>query len=681
MSLDDHPRLLVDVGGTYARFALETEPGKWAYRQSLRVTEYADFHGAVSAYLADVPAQTIRHGAVAIANPVEGDQVRMTNYPWRFSIEQMRERLGLDTLVVVNDFTALAMAIPRLAPTQRRQVGGGVARERSVIGVIGSGTGLGVSGLIPLDDGWFSLGSEGGHTSFAPTDERELAILEHAQRLYGHVSFERLLSGAGLELIHQALCQRQGSPAATAVMPAPEITRRAVAGTDPLCVETVEAFCCMLGTAASNLAVTLGALGGIYIGGGIVPRLGEHFDRSGFRARFESKGRFSEYVAAIPTYVITADHATFLGASAILEAQLRRLGGGGASSMIERVRRLRNELPPAERKVADFVLAHPRQALGGPIADIARAAEVSQPTVIRFCRSLGCEGLSDFKLRLASGLGATVPVTHSVVTHDDSVLEMGAKVLDNTASAILQVRDHLNRDALDEALSRLMACNRVEFYAVGHYGVVAQDAQYKFLRFGKSCAAYTDPRLQRLAAAALTPSEVVVAISPSGRVPELIAAVEIALERGAAVIAITSAQSPLARKASVALLVDYPEDPNTQMPMVGRILNLLVIDILAVGVAMRSSAAELQPAIELDEVATPADSAPRALPRPGPPGVATATNLAHLTSHSGRSRAGRRRVRRATPGARSRRRRSCARPRPRPRSDRARRSRNRGRRR
>ncbi|MCU0930051.1 MAG: SIS domain-containing protein, partial [Burkholderiaceae bacterium] len=331
----------------------------------------------------------------------------------------------------------------------------------------------------------------------------------------------------------------------------------------------------------------------------------------------------------------------------------------------------------AERKVADFVLKHPRQALGGPIADIARSADVSQPTVIRFCRSLGCEGLSDFKLRLASGLGATVPMTHSVVTHDDSALEMGAKVLDNTASAILQVRDHLNREALDQALALLLDCNRVEFYAVGHYGVVAQDAQYKFLRFGKSCVAYTDPRLQRLAAAALTPREVVVAISPSGRVPELLAAVDVALERGAAVIAITGAQSPLARKASVALLVDYPEDPNTQMPMVGRILNLLVIDILAVGIAMRSSAADVAAPPEPDELPVAADGAPRTPPRTGPPGVATAVNLAHLTSHSGR--AGRRhRGPRATAGARSRRRSACGPRRPRPRSGRARRSRSRG---
>ena len=167
----------------------------------------------------------------------------------------------------------------------------------------------------------------------------------------------------------------------------------------------------LLGTAAANLAVTLGSLGGIYIGGGIVPRLGEYFDRSPFRERFEDKGRFRDYVSAIPTFIITAEHATFKGASAILENQLRNLQASPGSAILGQIRRARSELSPAELRVADLVLAQPRSVLNDPIAEIARAAGVSQPTVIRFCRSLGCEGLSDFKLRLASGLTGTVPVT------------------------------------------------------------------------------------------------------------------------------------------------------------------------------------------------------------------------------------------------------------------------------
>ena len=637
MSPYDSPRLLADIGGTYARFTLETSPGDFEHVASLPCAEHADFHAAVSAYVGSLPAGAapIEHAAIAIANPVEGDEVRMTNYPWQFSIEQMRQRLGFETLVVVNDFTALAMALPRLATDQRRQVGGGAPREHSVLGLLGSGSGLGVSGLIPTGDGWIALGTEGGHASFAPRDEREIDILRFALKRFAHVSFERLLSGPGLGLIHDALRDRAGlAPEALA---APEITRRALDEGDAVCVETLEAFCAMLGTAAANLAVTLGALGGIYIGGGIVPRLGEYFDRSPFRARFEDKGRFSDYVRPIPTYVVTAEHATFVGASAILAAQLRTLQVDSGSALLGQIQRARDGLSPAERRVADHVLAHPRSVLGDPIAEIARAAQVSQPTVIRFCRSLGCEGLSDFKLRLASGLSATIPLTHTQVTGDDSMLELGVKVLSNTASAILQVREQLNREMLSRATELMAAAQRVEFYAVGHYGVVADDAQFKFLRFGVPSASFTDTRLQTLAAGVLRPSDVVVIISSSGRIDELLAVADTARQRGAAVVAITASHSPLVKKADVALIVDHVEDLDTHVPMVSRILHLLVIDILAVGVAMRLGREHAAPlpaatAAGLDEDA--------AVPRPAPaarrkgPGISAAGPLARLTSHS-----------------------------------------------
>jgi glucokinase len=619
----DRPRLLADIGGTYARFVVETAPGRFEHAASLRCAEHADFHAAVTAYLSTLPPDRIGHAAIAIANPVEGDEVRMTNYHWQFSIEQMRERLQLDTLVVVNDFTALAMAVPRLAAHERRQVGGGQAREGSVIGVLGAGSGLGVSGLIPAGGGWVALGTEGGHTSFSPRDERELAILRFAWQRYPHVSFERLLSGPGLELIHQALADRAGvSPGV--LLSAPEITRRGLDGSDPLCAEAIESFCAMLGTAAANLAVTLGALGGIYVGGGIVPRLGAYFDRSPFRTRFEDKGRFSDYLRAIPTHVITADNATFAGASAILQSQLRTLEGSAPSAILEQIRRGLEALSPAERRVAEHVLAHPRSALNDPIAEIARAAAVSQPTVIRFCRSLGCEGLSDFKLRLASGLTGTMPVTHTHVTGDDSTVELGAKVLGNTASAILQLRDQLNRDTIDRAIELLNAAGRVDFHAVGHYGPVALDAQFKFMRFGIASNAYTDARLQVLAAGVLSDQDVAVIISSTGRVNELIEVADIARERGAKVLAITASQSPLAKKADLALIVDHPEDVNSQLPMVSRILHLLVIDILAVGVSMRREGAQAGAAVPPSTARAPA------------PGVSASLPYARLTSHGQR---------------------------------------------
>jgi glucokinase len=451
---------------------------------------------------------------------------------------------------------------------------------------------------------------------------------------YSHVSFERLVSGPGLELTYRALLHRAGRH--VEALPAPEVTRRALAGADPICLEALESFCAMLGTAAANLAVTQGAMGGVFIGGGIVPRLGTWFDRSPFRARFEDKGRFTEYLRAIPTYVITAEHATLDGASAVLAAQLRDMEAGQGSAILGQIQRAMPKLSPAEKRVADHVLAHPRSALNDPIADIARAAGVSQPTVIRFCRSLGCEGLSDFKLRLASGLTGTVPVTHTQVTGEDSMLELGVKVLGNTASAILQVRDQLNRDTMDRAIELLTAAGRVDFYAVGHYRVVADDAQFKFLRFGLSSASFTDTRLQLLAANVLQPGDVAVIISSSGRIDELLEVAETAHDRGAFVVAITASHSPLARKADVALIVDHLEDVTTHVPMVSRILHLLVIDILAVGVAMRrgtdaGAVLQGQAAKALDEAQAPA-RAPKAL-RTGM-GVRSAGPLAGLTSHS-----------------------------------------------
>ncbi|MDD5336330.1 MAG: glucokinase [Rhodoferax sp.] len=635
MTLYDNPRLLADIGGTYARFTLEVAPGVFEHSVSLRCADHVDFHAAVTAYLAGLSGTSfadIKNAAVAIANPVSGDEVRMTNYHWQFSIEQMRERLQLDNLVVVNDFTALAMALPSLLPHQRRQIGGGTALSRSVVGLIGAGSGLGVSGLIPANDGWVALGTEGGHTSFSPRDERELAILQYAWRYHPHVSFERLVSGPGIELIYRALAERAGRGGEA--LSAPDITQRAIDRSDPVCVEVIDAFCAMLGTAAANLAVTQGAFGGIYIGGGIVPRLGSYFDSSIFRQRFEDKGRFTNYMKGIPTFVITAVDATLLGASVILAAQLRSLDSAQGSAILSQIHRARNNLSPAEQRVADHILAHPRSTLNDPIAQIARAAEVSQPTVIRFCRSLGCEGLSDFKLRLASGLTGTMPITHTQVTGEDSMLELGVKVLGNTASAILQVRDHLNRETIDRAIQLISAAQRVEFYAVGHYSVVADDAQFKFLRMGVSSVSYTAPRLQVLAAKLLRPEVVAVVISSSGRVDELLDVVEKAHERGATVIAITASQSPLARKADLALIVDHVEDTATQVPMISRILHLLMIDILVVGVSLRRGAHNLPllgnaATAALDETrpTTPAT-------RGSSPGVSAAGALAHLTSHS-----------------------------------------------
>ena len=317
------PRLLADIGGTNARFAIETTLGEIEAVSVLLCKEYPTLLDAIRAYLSELPTanQNVRHAAFAIATPIQGDQVRMTNHDWTFSIEAVRCALGFDTFLVVNDFKALAMALPFLTPDQKQQVGGGTTSIGNNIGLIGAGTGLGVAGILPSRYGWIPIAGEGGHATFAPSNEKEVDILNFVWKEYGHVSVERLLSGFGLSLIYRALSKRAGKQAE--VLLAPEIIRRGLAAECALCDETIECFCSMLGTVASNLAVTLGALGGIYIGGGIVPRLGERFTNSSFRHRFEWKGRFSNYLKQIPTFVITAEFPAFRGVSVLLTEQIR----------------------------------------------------------------------------------------------------------------------------------------------------------------------------------------------------------------------------------------------------------------------------------------------------------------------------------------------------------------------
>jgi len=316
----DGPRLLADIGGTNARFALESAPGKVHGTRTLACTDYPRFVDAVRTYL-DGCAVPVRHAVVAIANPVDGDAIRMTNHHWSFSIAAARSELRLATLVVVNDFTALAMSLPLLGEADLVQVGGGDARPRSAIGLVGAGTGLGVSGLIPAGGRWIPLESEGGHAAFSPMDERELDVLRYCWQRYDHVSSERFVSGPGIALIREALAASRGLPTDPGLKPG-DIVAQALAGGDQLSREAVDCFCGMLGTVAADLALTLGARAGVYIGGGVVPRLGSYFADSPFRERFERKGRLSAFTARIPTWVITSPYPALLGASAILADQL-----------------------------------------------------------------------------------------------------------------------------------------------------------------------------------------------------------------------------------------------------------------------------------------------------------------------------------------------------------------------
>lgn len=319
-------RLLADIGGTNARFALQAPGGGFADLEVLPCCEHATIGAAMDDYLARAAARGVdtaglRAAALAIANPVEGDAVAMTNHHWRFSIEALRRERGLDTLLVVNDFAALAMALPHLGDEGRMRVGAGefAPVPGRPIGLVGPGTGLGVSGIVRCNGRWMALPGEGGHASFAPVTRQEIRILEalwdELGQQEGHVSAERLLSGMGLEAIHRAL----NGPLGGERLAAADITARTLDGSCPACRATVDAFCAILGSVAGNVALTLDATGGMYIGGGIVPRLGPLFNASGFRRRFEDKGRLRGYLQKIPTWVVTEPYPALRGVAALLD--------------------------------------------------------------------------------------------------------------------------------------------------------------------------------------------------------------------------------------------------------------------------------------------------------------------------------------------------------------------------
>jgi glucokinase len=253
---------------------------------------------------------------VAVATALDGDEVVLTNADWRFSISQVQASLGLSSFQVLNDFEALALSLPRLGAQQLR-AHGALPRADGVLGVIGPGTGLGVGGVLPCGGGWMALSSEGGHATLAPVDDFESAVLQAARRELSHVSAERLLSGIGLPLLHRSVAAALGLAAEPLSTEA--IVARGLSGECAVCSRTVDQFCAFLGSFAGGVALTLGARGGMFIGGGIVPRLGERFFQSAFRARFEAKGRFQPYLAAIPTALITDTLAALTGAALAIE--------------------------------------------------------------------------------------------------------------------------------------------------------------------------------------------------------------------------------------------------------------------------------------------------------------------------------------------------------------------------
>ena len=325
------PRLVADIGGSNARFGW-LEPGECrpAHVATLAVAQHTGLVATMAAYLDGVRAtlganyRAPHSAALAVATAVSGDIVDFTNSAWSFSQQTLLSAFSLDTLVVLNDFEALALALPHLTPSQLR-AHGDLPSGVGTLAVIGPGTGLGVAGVLATAQGHaIAIPGEGGHATLAAANDYEAELLAIVRRDFEHVSAERLLSGIGLPVLHGAVRQTMTAAAGAAqpLLDAQQIIADGLLG-DAVCRRTLDVFCALLGSFAGNVALTLGARGGVYIGGGIVPRLGEVFFSSDFRARFEDKGRLRPYLQAIPTAVITDTLVALTGAAAALEQPRR----------------------------------------------------------------------------------------------------------------------------------------------------------------------------------------------------------------------------------------------------------------------------------------------------------------------------------------------------------------------
>lgn len=314
--------LLADIGGTHARFALAdlTLPEALvdASVRQFEVARFASVDDAAHHYLEQVQTADgrVEHGVFAVAGRIEGDQARITNHPWLISRQATQAALGLRHLRLVNDFAAQAMAVGLLDSKDLSPIGAGTFHrapgDRSYA-VLGPGTGLGVSALLLRDGRSHVLETEGGHVSFAATNSREAAVLERLAARFGRVSNERLISGNGLVNLHRALSELAGEPAVE--LQPQDVTAGASRG-DVRCREAVEMFCATFGAIAGDLVLTLGAWDGVFLTGGLVPKLLEELHRPGFRAHFEAKGRFAPAMAGVPTLAVLHPQPGLLGAAA-----------------------------------------------------------------------------------------------------------------------------------------------------------------------------------------------------------------------------------------------------------------------------------------------------------------------------------------------------------------------------
>ncbi|MGB0360433.1 MAG: glucokinase [Endozoicomonas sp.] len=318
IALQNSVALVADIGGTNARFSL-AEKGK-VIEDSIRVLPYGEFSNlnqAVDKYLSSQNT-TVAHACMAFACPVNTPCIKMTNNHWTFDKNDMKSLLNLETFKVINDFTAQALALPALPDSALLQIGNGEAIDGATKLVIGPGTGLGVAGLRRVGSQWLPLPGEGGHAAFSPVTSLDNDISDIIQQTMSYVSWETVLCGSGLELLFETHSILANSPM---ILKNHEITTQAVEG-QPLCKQTLEHFCSLLGRAASNFALALGAQGGVYITGGIIPRFPRFFAESGFRSSFKVNDKMIGYLNSIPTYLIIHDYPSLLGAANALQNPL-----------------------------------------------------------------------------------------------------------------------------------------------------------------------------------------------------------------------------------------------------------------------------------------------------------------------------------------------------------------------
>lgn len=305
--------LIADIGGTNTRCAISRAGEAPAAIEAFRNRDFPSLDRLLAAYLGALPpADRPDQAVIAVAAPIRGDEIRMVNINWTFSVAALARSLSLKRVIPLNDFAAQAYALPVLQPGDLHKVGGGKPVDRAPKVVAGPGTGLGTAGLVHLDGQWHAITGEGGHVTMAPANEREAHLVALGRERFGHCSAERLVSGAGLAFIHEVVSGGRKL--------APREIGDAVQAGDDAALESLDIFFELLGTVASNLALTFAAFGGVYIGGGITPRYIAQFSASGFRTRFEDKGRYRAFLADIPTWVITADQPALHGLAAYAQA-------------------------------------------------------------------------------------------------------------------------------------------------------------------------------------------------------------------------------------------------------------------------------------------------------------------------------------------------------------------------